>query len=59
MKTLNHINFIILLAVIGLLFSCSGEWYANKAIKKGVSINEFQELASGGEEATDVEISLA
>jgi hypothetical protein len=39
MKSLNHISSIILLAVIGLLFGCSGEWYANKATKKGVSIS--------------------
>jgi hypothetical protein len=53
MNTLNHFSTFILLAVFGLLFSCSGEWYANKAIKKGVSISQFQELASGGEESTD------
>jgi len=53
MKPINHFSFLILLAVFGLLFSCSGEWYANKAIKKGVSISQFQELVSGDEETAD------
>ena len=53
MRKLYQYKFIFQLAIIGLFAGCSGEWYAQKAINKGVSIGQFQEMTSTEEEAIE------